>query len=208
MRYGFVSDIHGKIDGLVRVLKALKNRGLGKENLVCLGDIVCEFPSGETDVCIMLLKEYVGASVKGNHDEYALHTRPAHISDTSMEYLAGLPEKLEIGGLLMVHDNPDLSSRIGVHPLYRGHIRSDFSADAAFAADFKTAVIGHSHLAKVFWPGGSLSLPKGGIFQCKEDERYIMCVGSVAHPGDGNPNPSCAIYDTEKRTFEVLRPES
>jgi predicted phosphodiesterase len=208
MRYGFISDIHGKVDGLVRVLKALKNRGLEKTNIYCLGDIISELPGGETNVCVSLLKDNVAASIKGNHDEYALHTRPSHISAASMEYLAGLPEKLEIGGLVLVHDSPDLSSRIGVHPLYRSHIRSDMHADAVFTADFKTAVIGHSHIAKAFWPGGSQSLANGGVFQCKSDERYILCVGSVSHPSDGNPNPSCAIYDTDKRTFEVLRPEN
>src|SRR5574342_426628 len=208
MRYGFLSDIHGKIDGLVRVIKALKNRVLEGENIYCLGDIVSELDSPETNVCIDLLKDNGLTSVKGNHDEYAMQVRPSHISAASMEYLAGLPEKLEIADLLLVHDNPDLSSRIGVHPLYRGHIKSDVSAESAFAADFMTAVIGHSHMAKVFWQGGSELFAKGGVFKCKPGERYIVCVGSVSHPADGNPNPSCAIYDDKKREFEILRPEN
>lgn len=207
MIYGFISDIHGRLDLLARVLRTFENRSLGKENIVCLGDIVSEFPSPETNICIDLLKERTGACVRGNHDEYALHTMPGHISAESYDYLAKLPESLQLGELRVVHDNPDLSSRIGVHPLYRVHIKSDMHAEAAFASDaFKSAVIGHNHLAKVFWEGGSQSMENGGIFVYNPEKRYIFSVGAVSHSRDANINPSCAILDTEKHTFEIIRP--
>lgn len=210
MIYGFISDVHGKVDRLLAVFEALKSRGLDRKQLICLGDIVSESDHEESNTCISILRDFTAYCVRGNHDDYALLTRPSHLSKPSLEYLASLPEMLKIGNLTIIHDNPLMETREGVGHLHRNnHIISEYYADAVLAAEtFDSAVVGHNHCAKVFWIGGSQSLANGGIFPFNSEARYIFSPGAVAYSRDGNSSPSCAVLDLEKKTFEVIRPKA
>ncbi|MEA3307626.1 MAG: metallophosphoesterase, partial [Elusimicrobiota bacterium] len=46
-------------------------------------------------------------------------------------------------------------------------------------------------------PGGKIIMDK--------NSRYIFNPGSVGQPRDGNPRASCAIYNSENKSFQVLR---
>ncbi len=209
MIYGFISDIHGKVERLQTTIRALKSRGLSKDQLICLGDIVSEMPSGESDACVGILENTVGSAVRGNHDDHAIITRPSHISEVSLDYLKSLPESFQIGNLTVVHDNPIMATREGESYLRRNnYLDNEYDAQAAFESDnFHSAIVGHTHRAKAFWKNGSQSFENGGILKFNPEERYIFTIGSVAYSRDDNPAPSCAILDLEKNTFEIIRPD-
>jgi predicted phosphodiesterase len=208
MLYGFISDIHGKVERLQATIKALKSRGLDREQIICLGDIVSEMPTGDSDVCIGILENTVGRAVRGNHDDYAIIMRSPHLSKFSLDYLKSLPETFQIGNLTIVHDNPILATREGEGYLRRNnYIDNEYDAQAVFASDdFHSAIVGHTHRAKAFWKNGSRSFENAGTLKFNPEERHIFTVGSVAYSRDDNPAPSCAILDLEKNTFEIIRP--
>ncbi|MCX8052335.1 MAG: metallophosphoesterase [Armatimonadetes bacterium] len=97
------------------------------------------------------------------------------------------------------------------------------------AAGGSICFIGHSHVSEVYvqhppYPSsakarqesfGQLSAMGGGVDQIRMPEggrldlnpglRYIVNCGSVGQPRDGNPEASCAIFDSKKMTIEIIR---
>ncbi|MGB9619270.1 MAG: metallophosphoesterase family protein, partial [Armatimonadota bacterium] len=77
--------------------------------------------------------------------------------------------------------------------------------------DHELCFVGHSHVCEVYVqkPGvfgvDQIEMPKGGKVDLKPGLRYIVNCGSVGQPRDGNPNASCAIFDSQAMTVELIR---
>ncbi len=65
----------------------------------------------------------------------------------------------------------------------------------------KICFIGHSHLPGIF--------PEKGFYNGKleKNSRYIINVGSVGQPRDGDWRLSFGIFDTDTWTYEQIRSE-
>jgi len=99
--------------------------------------------------------------------------------------------------MMAVHASP-------YHPEAWEYVLDHLGAERAFEAmvPARVAFIGHSHAPVVFVDDGnvqryptneSLSLDLTG-------RRYVMNVGSVGQPRDGNPDASYVVYDDEAET--------
>jgi diadenosine tetraphosphatase ApaH/serine/threonine PP2A family protein phosphatase len=82
--------------------------------------------------------------------------------------------------------------------------------DAARNFDFFSqsfCFVGHSHLPSVYCrkPDGSLETLPADNFKAEPDCRYIVNVGSVGQPRDGNKDGCYLIADTETNEFEYCR---
>jgi len=67
--------------------------------------------------------------------------------------------------------------------------------------------VGHSHVAGIFIKDKNerIIYHQEDNIDVKEDNRYIVNVGSVGQPRDGNPRAAYCIYDTDSRKLWIKR---
>ena len=116
MRWGLVADVHGNIEALDAVLKALDEGGV--DRIICLGDLVGF--NAASDACIARLRDRNATVVAGNHDliaiarlgfercgpkpAFALRRTRRTLADVSKTYLATLPLHLSLPeGVVLFH---------------------------------------------------------------------------------------------------------
>ncbi len=212
MRYGIISDIHANLEALHAVLEHLSKERI--DRFVCLGDLVGY--GANPNECVALVRDLTDWVIAGNHDWVAVslsdssafnhHARKAALwtagclTEEHRSYLSNLPLKQSDGEALFVHSTPEEPER------WR-YILSPHEAGKHFdVLNAQICFIGHSHRPVVFArndDGHVLVL--GTDFSMKSNWKYIVNVGSVGQPRDGDPRASCAIFDTEEASVRVKR---
>ena len=67
--------------------------------------------------------------------------------------------------------------------------------------------IGHTHSPVTFVENreGKVSLLPDNSFSLRDEYRYIINVGSVGQPRDGDPRAAYGIFDAEQKSFTLKR---
>ncbi len=216
MRYGIISDIHSNLEALEVVLEELKQRGA--EQYICPGDIVGYGP--RPNECCERVRSLEPVAVLGNHDMAAIETgtedwfnavaRTAAIwtrqalTEENAAYLRGLPAVSIPDDLTVVHGAlaPDLWD----------YICSPWDAVPTIEA-MRTPVclVGHTHYAEWYERMADAPAPSqvtatdGRTLSLRDGACYVVNPGSVGQPRDGDSRASCALYDDEARTIEIIR---
>jgi len=215
VRYGVISDIHGNLVALERVLEVLNERDVGR--YLCLGDIVGY--GARPNECCDLVRELDGVSVVGNHDAAAcrpgkerwftpaaraciLWTREV-LTETNREFLSSLQTRATVGGAELCHGSladPEAYVTMPVETL------------SSFALmEEQVCFFGHTHYAEWFVQSEAERLPvqlsasAGGRFELVPEHKYMVNPGAVGQPRDRNSQASFAIYDAEAGTVEIVR---
>ena len=208
MRIAIISDIQSNLEALTKAFEIIDTKNV--DEIVCLGDIVGY--GANPNECVELIKKRVKYVVIGNHD-YAVAVDPnellyfsAHARESdlwtrdvltkeNLDFLKSLPFTISFKDLLFVHSSP-------AQPREWEYIFTEVQAKVQFPY-FKEKIcfIGHSHLPGVF--------PETGSYNGKLDRntRYIINVGSVGQPRDGDWRLCFGIFDTNTWTYEEIRAE-
>jgi len=213
LRIAIISDIHANLPALQAVFSQIDREKIDKT--ICLGDVVGYGPNPND--CMDLVRERCEVILMGNHD-YACIYKPEMfffnhfarqaieytltiIKEKHLEFINGLPFRHSEDDLLFVHANP-------LRPEGWEYILSIDEAIYYFPKfSEQICFIGHSHLPTIF-----IKREKSGFSLLEQREislenncRYIINVGSVGQPRDGNPAASFGIVDLKKRDFEIVR---
>ena len=215
MRVAVLSDVHANWDALSAAAGEIGRRGA--DRIFHLGDLTGY--GAEPEACVCWAMEYTAGGVYGNHDEVACalatgaNFREAareaalwsreNLSKESIEYLAGLPSRLEIvGGAILVHGSLKGADRY-INSIDRASEEIASSLCEAGAPVF----FGHTHVA-----GGFVSSGYGPVehipatkFRIGRIDRALLNPGSVGQPRDRNPDVSFLVYDTDLREVEWVR---
>jgi len=204
MRVAILSDIHSNIEALNAALVAMDHGGVAE--ILCLGDIVGYGPF--PNECIDLIRTRCQTVVKGNHDSGVLGETPLshfneygreaiewtkkQVTQENLRYLKSLPLLNVRGDATLVHASP-------WKPEQWNYVTIWTEAKKNFKA-FKTTLclIGHTHVPMVI--GEDF-----GINTFSKGKRFLINVGSVGQPRDGNPQASFGLLDTEAWTFDINR---
>jgi diadenosine tetraphosphatase ApaH/serine/threonine PP2A family protein phosphatase len=213
MQLAFISDIHSNLEALQTCLAVIDQTGC--DAIVCLGDTVGYGPS--PNECTEIVRERSSLCLAGNHDHAAIgfldtayfneYARQAIVWTSSVlksenvEFLKGLEIATEKWSTLFCHSTP-FQPEMWNYIFTTEEARLNFAFFEQFAC-----FIGHSH--QPFIVGLT---PEGEIDVCPEPEakldpafRYIINVGSVGQPRDGNPASCIAFYDIEARHIRLQR---
>lgn len=216
MRIAIISDIHGNIEALNRVMDSIKS--IDVDRVVCLGDVVGYGAS--PNPCCDVVREVAEITLLGNHDsavagrmDYAFYYDAVRkVLDWTVEqitaenraWLRSLPFTYRIGEAGFCHGSP-------IAPRAYDYVFALEQARelAPYAPVFpEVTFIGHSHLCKVFVFGRKevqeIAAPK---IPLKRGQKYIISVGSVGQPRDSDNRACYMVFDTEKRTAEYVRVE-
>ena len=204
MTLAIIADIHSNLQALERAMEEIDARGV--DAIYCLGDIVGY--GADPAPCLEIVQARCRGVVRGNHDEAAasgdglkmlpkdgqkaVKRNREQLSDEQLGYLGELPLLLEADGCTFAHASPHAPenwSRL----LSYGEAREQFD-------HFETEVcfIGHTHLPAVM-------SDKIGVLRVRKGRRYLINVGSVGQPRDGNPRLGFGIFDTESFSLEQVR---
>jgi predicted phosphodiesterase len=206
MRIAIISDIHSNLEALQKSLEIIKEKNVGE--IVCLGDIVGY--GANPNECVTLVRGTTPHILMGNHDEAAVklesleyfnpYARAAAewthraLTDEHASFLTSLPTSLELWGLLFTHSSP-------YEPDEWHYILTQDDARMNFGYFTQpVAFFGHSHIPGIYSENGRAgTVSKNG--------RYLINVGSVGQPRDGNWHLSFGIFDTDTWSYENIRSE-
>ena len=122
------------------------------------------------------------------------------LTEQHRSYLSNLPLKQSDGEALFVHSTPKEPER------WRYILSPNEAGKHLDVLNPQVCFIGHSHRPVVFARGGDGHvLVLGTDFSMKSNWKYIVNVGSVGQPRDGDPKACCAIFDSEERSVRIKR---
>ena len=218
MRYLILSDIHANMDALETVLAHAP--ATMWDRVIVLGDLVGygAEPNAVIDRVVALDPLAV---IRGNHDKaacglddgssfnYVARTAAEWTADAltpaNREYLRALPR-----GPAAIDEGVEICHGA---PFDEDHYIFD-TDDATRALDFATrplCLFGHTHLPVVFRREGAVLdgfIPEGAEelpVPLSEGVGYLMNVGSVGQPRDGDRRAAFGIYDSEARSVLLRR---
>lgn len=204
VRIAIISDIHSNLEALTSAFAAIDAEHA--DTIVCLGDIVGY--GANPNECLSLVRSRCSTILLGNHDAAALDlsfanqfTLNAQLSaiwtfgillDENKAFLKDLPQDKTLGDVLLSHASP-------FEPKEWHYVISEYDTREAFRAfTERICFIGHSHIPVIF-------SERGKAATVSETGRFIVNVGSIGQPRDGNPNLSFGIFDTELWSYQNVR---
>lgn len=210
MKIAVISDIHANLPALNATLKFLSTQKI--DRIICLGDIVGYGPY--PNECIELVKEHCQYVMLGNHDQAALGMGDVnYFNEYALEvilwtrerltaynkgFLENLPYSVSDDKRLYVHSSP-------FEPEEWHYILDEHEARANLACtDAQLIFIGHSHIPLVFSEREGFLETELLPLELKRD-RYIVNVGSIGQPRNGDPRATFVIYDDQSDNLEYIR---
>jgi len=204
MKLAIISDIHSNLPALQRAFREIDDRGA--DEIICLGDVVGY--GAHPNECLELLKKRCSVILKGNHDAAAVDLSVAafftsqariaaqwthrHLTPESIAILKDLPLSAQRGDLSFVHASP-------VDPEEWNYILDIGEVRRALEAFTGTiCFVGHSHIPGIFSQHGLTE-------EVQRGERYVINVGSVGQPRDGDPRLSFGMFDSTAWVYENVR---
>ncbi len=213
MKLTVISDIHGNFEAFKAVLADIDHLGL--ETVVCLGDNIGYGP--DPDQVVTLLRSRNIPSILGNHElglmdhntlswfnplaRRSLLQTKQFLTQGARAYLTTLPVSMIVNQCLLVHGCPPDSVNTYLFEPTPTQFAQIFDE-----MECNICMVGHTHeLAIISYMDGQVSAaPLGqGVITLPENRKYIVNVGSVGQPRDGNNNAKYVIWDSENRTLEV-----
>jgi diadenosine tetraphosphatase ApaH/serine/threonine PP2A family protein phosphatase len=211
MRYAIISDIHSNLEALEAVLKDIEGQDV--DQLLCLGDVVGY--GANPNECTQRIRDSVSHIVAGNHDFAAIgktdisyfnpHAKRAvswtakTLNQDHAQYLSQAPYTMIVEDLLLVHATPS-------DPPAWSYLLSAQMAASEFAAFGEPiCLIGHSHQPLAFSTAEDAQSWSGEKLSCDSGEQYIINVGSVGQPRDGDPRACYAIFDLHEHAIQLRR---
>lgn len=211
MRFAIFGDIHANLPALQAVLSDAKTQLA--THYVCLGDIVGY--NAHPRECLDIVRSMECPVVKGNHDEQAsmisneegfnplaeeaIQWTRRQLDEDDKEFLRSLRMHRQVRDFTVVHATLDT-------PHKWGYVFNQLDAAASFSYQH-TAVcfIGHTHTPKAYLRDGSVRTVPLDILHVQQGKKFLINVGSVGQPRDGDPRASYCLYDTNTHEIELRR---
>jgi predicted phosphodiesterase len=219
-RIGVIGDLHANLPALQAVLADAEKC----DEWLCIGDIVGYGPF--PNECLELVRDLGARAVLGNHDlgstgkidlaSFNAHAREACrwtgsvLQDSARACLDTLDSRLSGEKWMMVHASP--RDPVWEYVLSKAQAYSNF-----LEFPQKLCFHGHTHAPAVFrWSAEAqeandstsveVTIPGDGTeIEVDEDHRFLVNVGSVGQPRDGDPRSCYVIFDESRQLLEYHR---
>jgi len=213
MRFAIFGDIHANLHALDAVMADAKEQAC--THYVCMGDVVGynAFPKQ----CIDVVRQLECPVVKGNHDEQAsmlgdqegfnplaeeaMTWTREQLTSEDKEWLRSLRLQRQVRDFTIVHATLDT-------PHKWGYVFNQLDAAASFSYQHTSVCfIGHTHSPKAYVRDGSVRTIPLDVLALQSGKRYLINVGSVGQPRDGDWRSAYCIYDTTTSELQLRRIE-
>ena len=209
MRFAIISDIHSNLEALYAVISDISKQKVN--TILCLGDVVGYGPHPKG--CLELVRREASIILKGNHEDCVCYPEDLdkklnplaaegvrfsikRLNNDDVSFLKTLP-------MTHVYTEYDLSISHGTFtdPDKWNYIESPEDAQRDLEGiTTKICLIGHTHMPFVFGSEQGLYEELVDNFLLK-NEKYLINVGSVGQPRDGDCRASYGILDYKDATI-------
>ncbi len=215
MRIAILSDIHANLEALTEVLAVVERERPDK--VICLGDVVGYGAS--VNECCELVRKHAAVTLLGNHDaavsgrmdygfyydaaRHALDWAASRIDRDNLDWLRGLPFTWREGEVGFSHGSPVWPENYEY--VFAVEQARDLLPHLPELAE--VCFLGHSHLCKSFALGqaGDVTEVVSSRFGLRKGYKYVISVGSVGQPRDGDNRACFVTYDTARREVTYHR---
>jgi len=226
-RIAILSDVHSNLNALGAVLRDIDEQG-GVDRIYCLGDLVGYGP--RPNECLALARQRFQLMVRGNHEEALVQgakdfnemarraidwTRAQIIPDyeratpeqrANWSYVATLPERFSEGTVQYLHGAPqdpvnEYIMPMDIDPQARRYGQKLYTA---FTMTQWLTFCGHSHMPAAFCQDGTYFSPtyqRSASYNLAPTLRYLVNVGSVGQPRDGDNRACYAVFADDVVTW-------
>lgn len=185
------------------------------ETIVCLGDLVDY--GVEPSYCIERIRGAASICLLGNHDLSAAtgalketfnpearastEWTGGQLQEEEKQWLAVLPLTYRLGPFFLVHSAP-------AEPMEFDYIRTAFDARRQLDKfEGWICFVGHTHLPGAYSSGRSLEPEANRPLQLARGEKWIVNVGSVGQPRDGDPRSCYVVIEPDSGEIQFVRVE-
>jgi predicted phosphodiesterase len=213
MRIAVIADIHGNMEAFEQVLADIDHCGV--DDVICLGDCIGYGPEPERVLQTVAARGI--PCVLGNHELAIVDSRclnwfnplaresliktQAMLSPRSMAFIAALKRFEVRHSHRFVHGFPPDLPKMYLFQASRAKLLSTFDEMTE-----PLCFVGHTHqLELIGFDGRQLTqspLAEGRIILSSE-ARYIINIGSVGQPRDGDNRAKYAIWDDASHDLEI-----
>lgn len=212
-KIAIISDVHANMEAFEEVLADIDGRNV--DVVISLGDNIGYGP--EPDRVLKYIRQHAISCVQGNHElaiiepdylnwfnaaaQQSLKKTSNLLSKTSIEFITTMKVYLTDFGCRFVHGFPPDSPLI-----YSFQVSEGKTKKALDELSERRCFIGHTHtLDLISYDGqrleyGSLN---EGLNILDPGRKYIISVGSVGQPRDGDNRSKYVIWDSSDDTVEV-----
>jgi predicted phosphodiesterase len=232
-RIALISDIHSNLEALETVLEDITDEKI--ERIICLGDIIGYGPNPRE---VLKKAANFGISIRGNHEDALLFStydftpdavkaiewtrKEINREEFSKEenhqlwnFIDSLKDIHIEDDIMFVHGSPRFHTReyIMPHDIYDKELMNEI-----FSIIPRLCFVGHTHIPGIFTEDFTFLPLKffANRFNIDKSKKYIINVGSVGQPRDGNPQACYVILDGNivrfkkvvydyKRTMDKIR---
>ncbi len=213
MRIAIISDIHGNMEAFTQVLADIDRSNV--DIIYSLGDNIGYGP--EPGQVIVLIRNRDILSVMGNHElaiedptflkwfnplaRTSLEKTFDFLSEDSKRFIHELEKSFVYETGRFVHGFPPDSPLIYLFQVKEEDLYRVFSQ-----MEERICFVGHTHFLEFVESDGrviSHALLTKGIHTLEREKKYIINIGSVGQPRDGNNNAKYVIWDNINHTIDV-----
>ena len=213
MRIAVISDIHGNLEAFQQVLADIKQCDI--DTTICLGDNIGYGPDPES--VVKLVQQSAITSVVGNHEQAVLDRLRMNwfnpIARQSLQKTLQMLSPASIGcmrtwnyslrrhGCRFVHGFPPDSPTV-----YQFQVELDEMLEAFENTSERLCFTGHTHILELAsFDGAKVSRApmERGVIRLPDTHRFIINIGSVGQPRDGDNHAKYVIWDSTAETLEV-----
>ncbi|MBT8037729.1 MAG: metallophosphatase family protein [Verrucomicrobiae bacterium] len=209
MKYAILSDIHANLEALTSVLEDARAHGV--THFICLGDVVGY--NANPSECVDIIRALDCPVLMGNHDAYMVADEiPEIVNDrarkslewtrTQMtpdqhEWLAQLPLQRRVGAFEIVHaslHDPEMWNYVvnATEAIVHFHFQ-----------ETPLCFYGHTHHPMYFSIKERVTHKGFDRIELKDDDQYLVNVGSVGQPRGEDKRAQYVIYDSVERVVEM-----
>ncbi len=213
MKLAIISDIHGNFEAFRAVLANIDK--MVPAHIVCLGDCIGYGPEPEEVMAEIRLRKI--PTIIGNHELAVCDRRHLNwfnpqarasvkktismLSDESIEMIKDLPTSIITAQCRCVHGYPPEDARTYLFQKKPYQLIQTFKA-----MEERICFVGHTHdLELIRCDGRQVErvVLKEGVTPLLADKQYLINVGSVGQPRDGDNRAKYVVYDSNVDEIEV-----
>ena len=211
MRFAIFGDIHANLEALEAVLEDASQQDVS--DYVYLGDIVGY--NADPAACLEIVRAMDCPTVKGNHDEdasgnhmldnmnpvaaKALKWTRKQLSDVQRQWLGQLRTVRQVWDFTVVHSTLD-------QPGNWNYVTNRFDAMSNFSYQFTQVCFhGHTHVPRVYVKTDKVREVPAESIVIEDEAKYLINVGSVGQPRDGDWRACYAIFDLYHKVVTFRR---
>jgi len=213
MRYGIFSDVHSNLEALEAVIAAYRKEAIDK--YLCIGDVVGY--AANPNECVQKVKALAMIALAGNHDQASVNLLSIdYFNPQASEAIIWTKDNLNeqsnffLEPLKLVYKNEDLTLVHGTldNPKEFNYMTDDYTASKTFKLlETNVCFVGHTHVTEVFIQDKNKRIYYSNekSMAIDRENKYIINVGSVGQPRDGDTSAAYCIYDTNQEIVQIER---